>query len=73
MQSLTEKEAYLAMFSFLSEYYFRTESAGVGALLGDLSLLENGTPADPAAWQDWLEAVKKAKANSIDAALKLGS
>ncbi len=24
-----------------------------------LSLMPNGTPADAAAWQDWLNAVKK--------------
>jgi len=27
---------------------------GVGGLLGDLQIVGDGMPADPAAWQDWM-------------------
>jgi hypothetical protein len=47
---LTTQEAYFAMFEFIVELYRRTNSDDLGSLLGDLSLLSDGTTADPAAW-----------------------
>jgi len=38
-------------------------------MLGDLSLLPDGGTAAPAAWQDWLKALEKAKKGSVDARL----
>ena len=70
MSELTIKEAYLAMYSFLESEYKLTKSDEIGGLLGDLSLLQDGSSADPAAEQQWSEAVKKAKAGEVDAALK---
>ena len=52
MDTLTIQQA------FLEDYYERTQSDDVGALLGDLQCMEDGVPADPAAWQDWLDCVK---------------
>ena len=51
---LSLQEAYLSMFEFIVELYKRTKSDDLGAILGDLSLLPDGTTADPAAWNDWL-------------------
>jgi hypothetical protein len=59
METLTTKQAFKAMVIFLEKFYERTKSDDVGGLLGDLMLLEGETTADPAAWEDWLESVKK--------------
>lgn len=57
---LTILQAYNAMRLFLERYYTQTSSDDVGALLSDLLFLEDGSTADPAAWNDWLESVNKA-------------
>lgn len=49
--------AYKAMFEFLMQYARRTQSEDIQALLGDLSLLPDGTPADPAMYSDWVAAI----------------
>ncbi|HAC65515.1 MAG TPA: hypothetical protein DCF68_18785 [Cyanothece sp. UBA12306] len=59
MNKLTEKQAYLAMIEFLDYYYEQTQSDEVGELLGSLQLLEDGKPADPAMWKDWLKSIEK--------------
>jgi hypothetical protein len=59
MEKLTEKQAFLAMIEFLDTYYQQTKSDDIGALLGGLQLLEDGKPADPAMWYDWLQSVEK--------------
>ncbi len=59
---LTEDQAYRAMYFFLDAYWQRTGSPDVGALLGELSLLADGTPADPGAISDFKEAIAEAKA-----------
>jgi hypothetical protein len=58
-EKLTLLEAYKAMLSFLDEYYFHYELDNLGGILGSLELMPNNTTADPAAWEDWLEAVKR--------------
>jgi hypothetical protein len=54
---LTQTQAYLAMFEFLRRYYAETNSDDVGSLLGGMSLLDDGSPADAAYWPDWLASV----------------
>jgi hypothetical protein len=54
---LTEKQAYAAMFHYLEKSWERTKSDAVGAMLGNLSLLPDGLPADAAVAADWSEAV----------------
>jgi hypothetical protein len=71
METLTDKEAFLAMYSFLEAYYERGKSDDIGALLSGLSLLTDGGTADPGFWKDWLEAIGKAKHGSVDARLIL--
>ena len=63
--TLTVLEAFNAMKEFLEGYYERTSSDDVGSLLGDMRFVDDGSTADSAAWQDWLDAVNKAlKKNS---------
>ena len=50
MDTLTIQQAFEVMQLFLEDYYERTQSDDVGALLGDLQCMEDGVPADPAAW-----------------------
>lgn len=60
---MNEKNAFEAMRLFLEAFYERTKSDDVGALLGDLRLLDDGKTADPAAWSDWLDCVEKVRGN----------
>lgn len=71
MTTLTEKQAYAAMFHFLEEFYMRTKSNDVGSLLGDMSLLADGDPADPGVAEEWQEAVKFAIEGGKASSLKL--
>ena len=66
---LTLKEAYRAMYFFLNNLYQNTKSDDLGGFLGDMSLVED-SPADPALWEDWLIAIKKAQDNSESIDLK---
>jgi hypothetical protein len=47
------------MVLFLEQYYRDTGSDDVGALLGGMSLLPDGTPADAAYWDEWMECVRR--------------
>lgn len=55
---VTVREAYLAMFEYLHCYYERGKSDEIGGMLGDLSLLQDGGSADPAAMSDFLLAME---------------
>jgi hypothetical protein len=60
---LTLEQAFCAMFYFLEHEYELTKSDDIGAMLGSLDWtvwVGCDGPADPAAWQDWKDAVKKA-------------
>jgi len=59
---LTAKQAYRAMLNFLEQEYERTKSDDIAGLLSSLSweITGDAGPADPGAWQDWMDAVKKA-------------
>jgi hypothetical protein len=67
------KQAYLAMYSFLEELYTKYEFDQLGGLLGSMSLLPDGTPADQAMWGDWLRAIEKMKAKQVDGGLRVGT
>lgn len=58
-QLLTPRQAYLVMFEFLRQYYERGQSDEIGNLLGNLSLLSDGSSADPPQWTDWEIAVDR--------------
>ena len=58
-EKITILEAYKAMITFLDDYYLRFGQDSVRDILSSIHLLKDGTSADPAAWFDWLEAVKR--------------
>ena len=64
MDVLTADQAYRAMLYFLELYYNSTRDDGIGALLGGMAILEDGKPADPALWVEWLKAVDITKVSS---------
>ncbi|MFG1172499.1 hypothetical protein AAFN90_02640 [Erwiniaceae bacterium CAU 1747] len=62
-KELTFEQAYKAMFYFLEHHYELTKSDEIGGLLGSMDWTtwsDSPTPADPAMWEDWLAAVKRA-------------
>jgi hypothetical protein len=59
VENLTKEQAFKSMVIFLEGFYERTQSDGVGGLLGDMMLRENGTTSDPAVWEDWIKSVQK--------------
>ncbi len=69
--NLTEEQAYLAMFSFLETEYLLTSSDEIGGLLGGMSLLPDGSTADPAVKDQWKEAVAHVLRGEANAALTL--
>lgn len=55
---LSTKQAYRAMFEFIRGYYYRLgEPEQLGVLLSGFQLHGDDNPIDPAAWEDWLDAV----------------
>jgi hypothetical protein len=66
---LSSEEAYEAMFNYLENLYFLTNSDDLGGFLGSMTLLPDGKPIDPAIWNDWRAAVQKV----IDGRVKSGS
>ncbi len=67
-ETITVKEAYAAMFSYLKSLYDTTGSDDLGGFLGSMSMLEDGTPADPGVWDDWMRAVQQARAGQVNLA-----
>lgn len=73
MSQLTEQQAYLAMYSFLETEYALSKSDEIGGLLGSMSLLADGYPADPAVLNQWKQAVASAVAGKVSAGLSLSA
>lgn len=59
MPQLTREQAFQAMFYYLSDYWRRAQDARVADVLSDLQPAEAGVSSDPAAWQDWMNAVQR--------------
>jgi hypothetical protein len=59
------------MFAFLQAHWQRSGSDDIAALLGSMSLLADGRPADPAVSTDWEDAILAALDGRADAALRL--
>lgn len=62
-------QAYATMYAFLEHRFRTTGSDELGSLLGDLSLLPDGAPADPAIAADWEAARSKAMRGEVDLCL----
>lgn len=58
--TLSPQEAFHVMADYIWRY---AQSAGddLITLLGDTTLLADGQPTDPAAWEDWLASVARIK------------
>jgi hypothetical protein len=69
MDSLNPKQAYAAMLLYLEDYYERGKSEEVAMMLAGMLFLADNNTADPAAWEDWMNAVQRvlAAAQSPDA------
>jgi hypothetical protein len=72
MKTMTDKEAYSAMFYFLKQLHERTKSDDLGGFLGGMSLLPDGSAADPAVLHDWDKAVEFALEGGKPDSLTLG-
>jgi len=59
--TVTINEAYRAMYLYLENLYKLTGSDDLAGFLGSMSMLQDGKPIDEAVWEDWLEAIDKAK------------
>ena len=68
---LTQDQAYLAMYAFLDRQ-FSLGCEELGGILGSMSLLADGSPADQAFVQEWQDAVAAALSGNVGAQLKLG-
>lgn len=71
--TISVRQAYLAMYSFLDELYAKYGFDQIGGLLGSMSLLPDGSTADQAIWSDWLQHVEKARNGQADAGLRVRS
>lgn len=58
---LTEMQAFQAMSDFLWQYARRAGDDLI-TLLGDIEPLADGRPTDAAAWDDWIECVRRIRA-----------
>lgn len=68
---LSENQAFAAMYAFLRHRYVMTGSDDIGALLGDMSFMPDGSTADPAIWGDWMEAIQSARSGHVDIYMRL--
>lgn len=57
---LTPSEAFLVMSDFIWDYAQRAGDDLI-TLLGGTDLEGDGLPGDPAAWEDWLDSVRRIK------------
>lgn len=54
------------MFEYLEAYYERGNSDEIGSMLGSMSMLDDGSTADAAVWNDWEKAFERAGNRSKD-------
>ncbi len=58
---LTAEDGFAAMYEFLRSYWKEFKTANLVDVLSDLQPAERGQSSDPAAWEDWLKAVRKVR------------
>jgi hypothetical protein len=71
MTTLTDKQAYAAMYHFLEQQWNRNNAYELRDILSFMSLLPDGSTADPAFAHDWQRAVDYAVRGGAAAPLKL--
>jgi len=59
--TLTVEQAYQVMLAFLEREVDLTECSDLADLLAGYRLDEDGRTSDPALWEEWLEAVGRAR------------
>lgn len=59
--TLTVEQAYRAMLAFLEREVHLTESSDLADLLAGYRLGADGRTSDPALWDEWLDAVGRAR------------
>jgi hypothetical protein len=57
---LTVEHAFRAMYEFIHAHYAVAPAGGIPALLADIETRHDGSPGDPGAWSEWLEAIDRA-------------
>jgi hypothetical protein len=70
MTVLTDKQAYEAMFYFLDHRYQKLKESALASLLGDMSTLSDGGPADPAIENYWQKAIEFALSDGVASRLQ---
>jgi hypothetical protein len=58
-QQISDKDGYEAMLRFLFNYYKLTGSTDLTDILSGGEYIQEETPADPAFWRYWLEAIQQ--------------
>ncbi len=56
---LTAEDGFAAMFEFLNSYWNEFKTANLTDVLSEMNPAQRGQSSDPAAWQDWMKAVRK--------------
>ncbi|MGA8756487.1 MAG: hypothetical protein WB611_09160 [Stellaceae bacterium] len=57
--TMSTEQGFRAMSKILDEYRKRVHDGGdLAAVLSDIQMMADGRPADAAAWEDWLKAVR---------------
>lgn len=56
-KKITKKQAYIAMIKFLEIYYAKGNFDDIGSLLGEMDFLSDGSTADSASWEEWIDSV----------------
>lgn len=64
--TLTDEQAYEAMYRYLQRLYDATGADYLAVLLGDMELREGGNSVDPACKYDWDLAVKDVLEGKVD-------
>ena len=67
MDDAQTRFAYQAMLRFLRLQSDQDAGETIADVLERMALLDDGEPADPALWQDWLESVQLATNTQTDA------
>jgi len=59
--SLTQLQGYNAMYKLLANYGKKTNSVDILGLLGEMLFWDDVSTADPATWEEWIEAIEGKK------------